>query len=50
MGHFHRATNATGGAARGVECTAINFDWAVKKQFDHWFGRTFTEVEDELGP
>ena len=48
MGHTSTGhTNATGGAARGLECDKFN-PQAVKKQFDHWFGRTFTEVGDEL--
>ena len=48
MGHTATGhTNATAGGGKGLECDKFN-PQAVKKQFDHWFGRTFTEVGDEL--
>ncbi|MCG2614793.1 DNA-binding protein [Terrimonas sp. NA20] len=33
-------TNATGGAARGLECDKFN-PAAIKLQFDNWFGKAF---------
>lgn len=48
MGHTSTGlVNDTGGGARGLECDKFNAA-TVKKQFDHWFGRTFAEVGDEL--
>ncbi|WP_455585578.1 glycosyl hydrolase [Bacteroides sp.] len=48
MGHTSTGhINPTGGGARGLECDKFS-PAAVKKQFDHWFGRTFAEVGDDL--
>ncbi len=40
-------TNATAGGGKGLECDKFN-PVAVKSQFDHWFGRVFAEVGNDL--
>jgi len=40
-------TNATGGAARGLECDKFN-PRAVELQFDRWFGETIRQVGPAL--
>lgn len=40
-------TNATGGAARGLECDKFNAS-AIKLQFDNWFGKAFEKTDPVL--
>lgn len=40
-------TNATGGAAKGLECDKFN-PRAIELQFDRWFGETIRQVGPEL--
>jgi hypothetical protein len=40
-------TNATGGAAKGLECDKFNAA-AVKLQFDNWFGKIFEKTDPVL--
>ena len=40
-------TNATGGAAKGLECDKFNAA-AVKRQFDNWFGKIFEKTDPVL--
>jgi hypothetical protein len=48
MGHTSTgATNATGGAAKGLECDKFS-DKAVQKQFDNWFGAAFAKTDPAL--
>lgn len=48
MGHTSTGhINATGGAGKGLECDKFNAV-AVKKQFDHWFGKAFSETDPTL--
>lgn len=48
MGHTSTGhINATGGAGKGLECDKFDAV-AVKKQFDHWFGKAFTETDPAL--
>jgi len=39
--------NATGGAAKGLECDKFNAA-AIKLQFDNWFGKAFEKTEQAL--
>lgn len=48
MGHTSTGhTNATGGGGKGLECDKFS-EAAVKKQFEHWFGATFSKVDATL--
>ena len=48
MGHTATGhTNATGGGGRGLECDKFS-TVAVRKQFDNWFGKAFTETDPAL--
>lgn len=48
MGHTATGhTNATGGGGKGLECDKFSAV-AVKKQFDNWFGKAFTETDPVL--
>jgi hypothetical protein len=40
-------TNATGGAAKGLECDKFNAA-AIKLQFENWFGKFYTETDAAL--
>jgi hypothetical protein len=40
-------TNATGGAAKGLECDKFSAT-AIKLQFDNWFGRVFEKIDSAL--
>ncbi|HEV8271723.1 MAG TPA: glycosyl hydrolase [Chitinophagaceae bacterium] len=40
-------TNATGGAAKGLECDKFNAA-AIKLQFDNWFGKAFEKTDAVL--
>ncbi len=40
-------TNATGGAAKGLECDKFNAT-AIKLQFDNWFGKAFEKTDPVL--
>ena len=40
-------TNATGGAAKGLECDKFNAT-AIKLQFDNWFGKVFEKIDPVL--
>jgi hypothetical protein len=40
-------TNATGGAAKGLECDKFNAS-AIKLQFDNWFGKAFEKTDPAL--
>jgi len=40
-------TNATGGAAKGLECDKFNAA-AIKLQFDNWFGKAFEKTDPAL--
>ena len=40
-------TNATGGAAKGLECDKFNTA-AIKLQFDNWFGKAFEKTDPVL--
>ncbi|GAB3417931.1 glycosyl hydrolase [Niabella aquatica] len=40
-------TNATGGAAKGLECDKFDPE-AIKLQFDNWFARVFKETDPGL--
>lgn len=39
--------NATGGAAKGLECDKFSQD-AIKLQFDHWFAKAFEKTDPEV--
>ncbi|MDD4968828.1 MAG: glycosyl hydrolase [Paludibacter sp.] len=48
MGHTSTGhTNATGGAAKGLECDKFS-ETAVQKQFDNWFGAAFAKTDSAL--
>lgn len=48
MGHTATGhTNATGGGGKGLECNKFSAPM-VRKQFDNWFGKVFTEVGPDL--
>ena len=40
-------TNATGGAAKGLECDKFDPE-AIKLQFDNWFAKAFKETDKDL--
>ena len=48
MGHTATGhTNATGGGGRGLECDKFSAA-AVRKQFDNWFAKVFSETDPAL--
>ncbi|MCH5597848.1 glycosyl hydrolase [Niabella ginsengisoli] len=48
MGHTSTGhTNATGGAAKGLECDKFNPD-AIKLQFNNWFAKAFEKTDPGL--
>ncbi|MFD2163862.1 glycosyl hydrolase [Paradesertivirga mongoliensis] len=50
MGHTSTGhTNATGGAAIGLECDKFNPE-AIKLQFDKWYGEALRQAGPELAP
>ena len=48
MGHTSTGqTNATGGAAKGLECDKFSKE-VVQKQFDNWIGKIFENTDPEI--